>query len=64
MEQYCVTCSAWRGDDPTNSGHIASDKHKNWQAHYESQRMLRAMDATKHAQAGSVGPAACPAACV
>jgi len=41
LELYCETCSAWCGDDPKYSGHLASKKHKDWEVHFEKQKKLK-----------------------
>eukprot|EP00972_Heterocapsa_arctica_P075619 11155374-Heterocapsa_arctica.AAC.1 len=58
MELYCVTCSAWCGDDLTErSGHLASARHTGYEKYYERQRVLRAMQAP--AQGGGAGAQQC-----
>jgi hypothetical protein len=41
LEWYCVTCSAWLGDDPPTSGHLSSAKHLSWGAHFEKQKIIK-----------------------
>jgi hypothetical protein len=53
-EHYCVTCSAWCGEDLQDNGHVMSSRHKNWKTHFETQRTIAAQRTTKEEEA-SVG---------
>jgi hypothetical protein len=53
-EHYCVTCSAWCGDDLQDNGHVMSSRHKNAAVYFETQRTIAAQRTTKEEEA-SVG---------
>jgi hypothetical protein len=40
-ELYCVTCSAWCGDDEESSGHLGSTRHRSWETHFQKQQHMK-----------------------